>query len=264
MLFNNDMFGEIRVTKLDGVEWFCAKDIALALGYSNPRKAILDHCKGCNETLLPTNGGIQSVKIIKESDIYRLIVRSKLPSAEQFEKWVFEEVLPTIRKHGAYMTPETIEKTLTNPDFIIGLATQLKQEQQARKLAEQQKQLAQDTLLEVTTHNLTIDKFNNVLNRYIRHIAEANYHNNFAAAYNAFYDFINYKLSINVRLRKSNMVKRLSVEYLQNGKSVPKTICKKVTLCDVIRENEYDQVLQTVKSWAVELGLDITNLQKLQ
>ena len=90
-----------------------------------------------NETLVPTNSGKQMKKFINEPNLYRLIAKSKLPQAEQFEKWVFEEVLPSIRKHGAYMTPHTINALLQDPDLLIGLASQLKQEQQARQVAEQ-------------------------------------------------------------------------------------------------------------------------------
>ncbi|AZJ19573.1 DNA-binding protein [Bacillus wiedmannii bv. thuringiensis] len=137
--FSHNMFGNLEVLIKEGKEFFPATDVAKALGYSNPHKAIKDHCKpeGVNEALVPTNSGIQTKKFINEPNLYRLIVKSKLPQAEQFEKWVFEEVLPSIRKHGAYMTPNTINALLQDPDLIIGLASQLKQEQQARQVAEQ-------------------------------------------------------------------------------------------------------------------------------
>ncbi|MDY8161184.1 phage antirepressor KilAC domain-containing protein [Bacillus thuringiensis] len=137
--FSHNMFGNLEVLIKEGKEFFPATDVAKALGYSNPHKAIKDHCKpeGVNEALVPTNSGIQTKKFINEPNLYRLIVKSKLPQAEQFEKWVFVEVLPSIRKHGAYMTPNTINALLQDPDLIIGLASQLKQEQQARQVAEQ-------------------------------------------------------------------------------------------------------------------------------
>ncbi|MFP7414329.1 phage antirepressor [Priestia filamentosa] len=126
----------MRTVVKDDEPWFVAKDVANILGYSNPQKAVRDHCKGVNETFIPSSGGKQLVKIIPERDIYRLIMRSKLPNAEQFEEWIVAEVIPSIRKHGAYMTPETIERALLNPDTIINLATQLKDEQQKRMEAE--------------------------------------------------------------------------------------------------------------------------------
>lgn len=136
-IFNNDEFGQVRTLIIDGKPYFCGNDVAKALGYSNPRKAISDHCKGVTKRDTLTNGGLQSVSFIPEGDIYRLIIKSKLPNAQKFESWVMDEVLPTIRKHGVYMTNDVIERTLTDPDYLIKLATTLKEERQARILAEQ-------------------------------------------------------------------------------------------------------------------------------
>ena len=136
-IFKNEEFGEVRTLLINDKPYFCASDIAKVLGYSNTRDAISRHCKGVVKSDIPTNSGIQTVSFIPEGDIYRLIVKSKLPSAERFETWVMDEVLPTIRKHGAYMTEQTIEEALTSPDFLFCLATQLKEEQTARRLAEQ-------------------------------------------------------------------------------------------------------------------------------
>ncbi|EJQ55136.1 phage repressor protein/antirepressor Ant [Bacillus mycoides] len=146
--FSHSMFGNLEMLIKDGKEYFPATDVAKALGYSNPHKAIKDHCKseGVNETLVPTNSGQQRKKFINESNLYRLIVKSKLPQAEQFEKWVFEEVLPTIRKHGAYMTDQVLEQVVTNPDFMIGLLTNLKEEKERRFEAER-KVLQQQSLV---------------------------------------------------------------------------------------------------------------------
>lgn len=102
-IFENAEFGQVRTVVIDRQPYFMASDVARALGYSNPQKAIRDHCKGVNESCIPSNGGMQTAKFIPESDIYRLIFRSKLQSAERFEKWVVEEVLPSIRKSGGYI-----------------------------------------------------------------------------------------------------------------------------------------------------------------
>ena len=99
--FKNPEFGSIRTFELDGKVLFCGKDIAKALGYQRTADAITAHCKGVCVLPTPSNGGIQRMKFIPEGDVYRLIVHSKLPSAERFERWVFDEVLPSIRKHGA-------------------------------------------------------------------------------------------------------------------------------------------------------------------
>lgn len=111
-IFNNEEFGQIRTIEIDGKPYFAASDVASALGYSNPRKAIIDHCKGVTKRDTPTNSGIQSINFIPEGDIYRLIVRSNLPSADQFERWVFDEVLPTIRQTGGYNLPQTYSEAL--------------------------------------------------------------------------------------------------------------------------------------------------------
>ncbi len=101
--FTSNEFGTIRTVEQDGKVMFCGKDVATALGYSNPRKALIDHCKGVTKRDTPTSSGIQSMSFITEGDLYRLIASSKLPSAQKFESWVFDEVLPSIRKQGAYV-----------------------------------------------------------------------------------------------------------------------------------------------------------------
>jgi anti-repressor protein len=111
-IFNNEEFGQVRTIEIDGKPYFSAKDVAEALGYSNPRKAILDHCKGVTKRDTLTAGGQQAVNFIPEGDIYRLIVRSQLPSAERFESWVFDEVIPEIRKTGSYQLPQTYAEAL--------------------------------------------------------------------------------------------------------------------------------------------------------
>jgi prophage antirepressor-like protein len=141
-IFKNAEFGEVRtLTGANGEVLFCGADIAKALGYANSRKALADHCKNdgvTNRYIIDSIGRQQEAKFINEGNLYRLIAHSKLPSAERFESWVFDEVLPTIRKHGAYMTENTLEKALTSPDFLIQLATQLKEEQAKRKQLEEQ------------------------------------------------------------------------------------------------------------------------------
>lgn len=136
-IFNNPEFGEIRTLEDKEEVLFCAADVARALGYSNPRDAIRRHCKkGVAKHDILSNGGMQSFSFIPKGDVYRLIAHSKLPAAEKFESWVFDEVLPTIHKHGAYMTPETLEAAILNPDTMIRLCTALKDEQDKRKALE--------------------------------------------------------------------------------------------------------------------------------
>lgn len=135
-VFRNEQFGEVRTIEENGKPLFCGSDVARALGYTNPNKAVNDHCRAITKRSTPISGKVQSINFIPEGDVYRLIVRSKLPTAEKFERWVFDEVLPTIRKHGAYFTPETLEAALLNPDYLIKLATSLKEETEKRKALE--------------------------------------------------------------------------------------------------------------------------------
>ena len=92
-IFNNEEFGTIRTAEINGKPYFVASDVATALGYANPRKAVIDHCKGVTKRDTPTSGGKQELSYINEGDVYRLIMRSKLPSAEKFESWVVDEVI---------------------------------------------------------------------------------------------------------------------------------------------------------------------------
>lgn len=136
-IFNSPEFGEIRTIEENGKVMFCGSDVARALGYKNPTKAIADHCKGTVERRTNDSLGRQQVmKFIPEGDIYRLAAKSELPGAERFESWIFDEVLPAIRKHGAYMTPEKLEEVILNPDTMIKLCTALKDEQDKRKALE--------------------------------------------------------------------------------------------------------------------------------
>ena len=119
-IFNNAEFGRVRVIEEDGNYLFCAKDVAEALGYAVPRKAIYDHCRYVLKRNLPhPQSETKTVQMlfISEGDVYRLIVHSKLPSAERFERWVFDEVLPALRKNGIYITDPLVRQFARDPDF---------------------------------------------------------------------------------------------------------------------------------------------------
>ena len=137
-VFNNPEFGEIRTVEINNEPWFVGKDVADILGYSNPRDAISKHVDDEDKGVAncDTLGGRQTLSIINESGLYSLVLSSKLPTAKKFKRWVTSEVLPSIRKHGAYMTPETLEKMVLTPDFGIRLLTELKAEQDKRKALE--------------------------------------------------------------------------------------------------------------------------------
>lgn len=131
----------VRTVQIDNEPYFVGNDVANVLGYSRSRKAIQDHVDNDDKCDVPIQDAIgrnQNTTVINESGLYSLILSSKLPTAKEFKHWVTSEVLPTIRKHGAYLTNSAIEQTLTDPDYLIKLATQLKTEREGRLIAEQQ------------------------------------------------------------------------------------------------------------------------------
>lgn len=158
-VFESLEFGKVRVAVVDGEPLFCLADVAKSLGYSNPAKAVIDHCKGVTVLETPTQSGVQPIKYGKEGEVYRLTMKSKLPNAEKFQDWVCNEVLPSIRKHGVYMTDNVLEQAISNPDFMIGLLQNLKEEQKKRIEAEAKIELDKPKVLfseAVTTSKTSI------------------------------------------------------------------------------------------------------------
>lgn len=140
-VFQNSQFGNLEILTIEGKEWFPAIQVAEILGYSNPRDAVERHTKKrgvVKHDVIDKLGRKQNKKFIDEGNLYRLITRSKLPQADEFEEWVFEDVLPSIRKHGLYATDNVIEQTIQNPDYIIHVLTEFKKEREGRLVAEQQ------------------------------------------------------------------------------------------------------------------------------
>ena len=141
-IFNNPEFGQIRATEINGEPYFVGKDIAEALGYAKPENALAAHVDGEDKTTTLIQGTGSNYKtnatVINESGVYSLVFGSQLPKAKEFKHWVTSEVLPTIRKHGAYATPATIESIIADPDNGIKLLTALKEEQEKRKALQTQ------------------------------------------------------------------------------------------------------------------------------
>lgn len=139
-IFENADFGSVRTLMINDAPYFVGKDVAEILGYTNSSKALADHVddedKLNNESL--SSLGQRGGWLINESGLYSLILSSKMPNAKKFKHWVTAEVLPSIRKHGAYMTPETLEQAILNPDTMIQLCTALKEEREKRTVLEHQ------------------------------------------------------------------------------------------------------------------------------
>lgn len=139
-IFNSPEFGQIRTIERDGEPWFVGKDVAAALGYTDLNKAIMMHVDEEDKLndKMASSLGQRGGWFINESGLYSLVLSSKLPGAKQFKRWITSEVIPTIRKHGAYMTPDRLQDVLLNPDTLIQLAQNLKEEQEKRRALETQ------------------------------------------------------------------------------------------------------------------------------
>ena len=137
-IFNNAEFGQIRTVTKEDKTYFIGNDVAKALGYTETAKAIRTHCKGVSEMDIPTNGGIQKVKVITEGDIYRLVIKSQLPKADEFESWIFDNVLPSIRKSGGYIAGQ--EEMSDTELMAKALLVAQKQIEQRNAIIEQQRE----------------------------------------------------------------------------------------------------------------------------
>lgn len=131
-VFDNPEFGEIRTVDIDNEPWFVGKDVASILGYKDTVNALKAHVDDEDKRgwQITTPSGTQQMTIINESGLYALVLSSKLPTARAFKRWITHDVIPSIRKHGAYMTPEKLQEAILNPDMMIQLCQQLKNEQE--------------------------------------------------------------------------------------------------------------------------------------
>lgn len=135
-VFNNPEFGSVRTVVIDEEPWFIGADVATALGYTNPRKALGDHVDGEDKNTVTIRDGIKgnpNKTVVNESGMYSLIISSKLPTAKKFKHWVTSEVLPDIRKHGLYAKQSVIDMMLNDPDSCIELLTEYKKEKQEKE-----------------------------------------------------------------------------------------------------------------------------------
>lgn len=240
-MFNNEEFGSVRAMIINDEPWFVGKDVAGILGYKETAKAIRTHIDDEDKgvSVLDTPGGKQNITIINESGLYSLILSSKLPAAKQFKRWVTNDILPNIRKHGAYMTPETLEKALTDPDFIIKLATSLKEEQEKSKclqskndsLTNVNKLLTKETLLWTSRSNI---------NAIVRKLASS-LHMNFAVLWNLLYKELQYRHSISVK-------SRAKIHEQRTG--------KRKQLLDFVKDNEWCKLEATIAAICESNGID--------
>lgn len=164
-IFKNNEFGEIRTVTKNNEPWFVATDVCSALDISNTSQALTRLDDDEKNTIILNEGiGNPNKSIVSEYGLYNLILASRKKEAKKFKRWITHDVIPTIRKHGAYMTSEVIEKTLTDPDYLIQLATNLKEEKAKRALAEAQVEKDKPKVLfadscEVAENSILIGEF---------------------------------------------------------------------------------------------------------
>lgn len=257
-VFSNPEFGSLTTITIDGEPWFIGKEVAEKLGYERGTKAVIDHVdsedkqvflkshfrnleSGNSKVLenIPNRG----LTCINESGLYSLILSSKLPSAKKFKHWVTSEVLPAIRKHGAYLTPEQIEKILLNPEAIIKIATALKEER------EKNERLSATNAALTKQINTWDDSA--IINSLVRAYASYRCLGVFAKAYNIFYKKLNYSLHINLRSRRV------------------KSTNQKAPLIDFIKKEEMPDALKIAVAMCEESGIETgtiineTNMEKV-
>ena len=237
-IFNNPKFGQVRTIEVNSKVLFVATDVAKSLGYSNPHKAIRDHCKGVNVSLVPTNGGNQEMNVIPEGDIYRLAAKSELPGAEEFESWIFDEVLPSIRKHGMYAKDELLD----NPDLMIEVLQELKKEREEKKLLQtENKLLSQQTL--TWTSRKVLEAIVKAYGASIR-LPEVN---GFQEAWRDFKKELLYNYSINLNARISKQMES------SGRKTQPKTL-------GMIHDDELPKCISTAVALCKAHNVDISEI----
>ena len=167
-VFANSEFGKLRTIIEEDKIYFAASDAAKMLGYARPADAITSHCKGSVKRRLPTNGGVQEMKVITEGDLYRLIAHSELPSAQAFETWIFDEVLPTIRKTGSY----AVNKGTMSIEDVQALRAQTMAENTKNRRAKLWMQIAESTDIPEFKHVATVYAANTLAGKMILELPE--------------------------------------------------------------------------------------------
>lgn len=232
--FTNGDLGSVRVVMIDDAPWFVGKDVAEMLGYAKPLNAIETHVEqddSLKQGLTDALGRIQNTTLINESGLYSLVLSSKLPTAKQFKRWVTNEVLPSVRKHGAYMTAETITKSLQDPKNLIALLETLKAEQEkTAALTQANCELA--TANKAMAKELSTWEKNSILTALIRMYAQFRYKSQYGIAYDKFYKELAYKCHINLKSRQSRDNKKMAtIKYLR-GNEIDDAIALAAAMCE--------------------------------
>ena len=238
--FTNGNLGNIRILIDNDEIWFIAVDICKCLEIGNSSQAISKLDTDEKKSLYVKNSGAGNPNkvFVNEAGLYNLILSSRKPEAKEFKRWITHEVIPSIRKHGTYMTPETIEKVLYNPEFIINLASKLKAEQEKNEvLTKENKALLTEN--DVLSGEIQTYDSRKILNALIRALTFRNYNGDYSYAWNSFYKQLKYKYGYDLKIRK--------------GKSKDNT----QPLITYLRDDEVGKAASLAAAMCKEAGLDI-------
>lgn len=230
-IFTNESFGKIRMAIIENEIWFIASDVYNILGLAASVTRKLDPDEKRSLYIENSGAGNPNKTIVNEAGLYNLILSSRKPEAKEFKRWITHEVIPSIRKHGAYMTPETIEKVLYNPEFIISLASQLKAEQEKNEvLTKENKALLTEN--DILTGEIQTYDGRKIITALVRALASRNFNNDFSYAWNFYYKQLRYKHSIDLKIRRGKSKgKEPLITYLRDSEvgkaaSLAAAICK--------------------------------------
>lgn len=247
-IFQNTQFGNLEILTIEDKEWFPAIKVAELLGYTNPRDAVNRHTKQkgvANHDVL-SNGGMQNKKFIDEGNLYRLITKSKLPQAEQFEEWVFEEVIPSIRKTGNYQIPQT-------PMQALEMMFSVQKEQQEFNNRIETEVTGIRNIVGMETKNWRNDT-NKVLGAIAQHLGGGQKHKTVRMeAYKLLEEKGRCKLEQRLNNRKAKML----------AKGATKTQINKLSKLDIINDEPrlIEIYISVIKSMAIKYGVDINQLE---
>ena len=239
-IFENAEFGKVRTVLLAGKPYAVGIDVARALEYAKPSQAIIDHCKGIRKSGIPSKGGIQETNVIPEGDIYRLIVKSNLPSAERFESWVFDEVLPQIRKTGSYSKP------LSQVEILAQAAQQLV-EQEKRLTAVEKRMDGVRDIVALSANGWRQDSAH-LINRIAERLGGAEH---ISEVRKESYKFLNERMHADVAARLRNLKRKAAEEGMCKSKR------DKLNYLDVIGQDPrlIEGYTIVVKDMAIRYGV---------
>lgn len=254
-LFTSELFGSVRILEQnDGKVLFCGKDVASSLNYASTANAIAAHCKGVTEIMTPTNGGTQAMKFITEGDLYRLITHSRRPDAEKFERWVFDEVLPSIRKTGCYQMEPALADL--SPQLQVLIQMETRQKQLEAKQAQQDTAIADlGQRLTNTCEVIALDK--NSWRKDTQHLiakiatATGDGCGNIRQVYEEIYKAVESRAGVALNIRLTNKRNRMA------GEGVCRSKIEKLNKVDIIAEDKklIEIYVAIVKELAVKYGV---------